>query len=208
RLGDVLASAGDLEQAVASFRDALQRNPRSVAAWSGLATTLRGRLGEEEARRIEELLHEPWLSPAEQAALHFGLAHVLDARQDWPRAADHMGRANALQKAHWAERNKEYDPAAHTRFVDRLLGVFDAAHFARTAGFGAASDRPVFVFGMPRSGTTLTEQILASHPEVFGAGERRVAPPRFQPPPPAPRPPRPPPRPLPPPPPPPPPAPA
>lgn len=68
-----------------------------------------------------------------------------------------------------------YDPEARARFVDGLLGAFSPSHFERVRGLGDDSERPVFVVGMPRSGTTLTEQILASHPQVFGAGERNFA---------------------------------
>ena len=66
-------------------------------------------------------------------------------------------------------------PEAYREYVDRILATFVPEQFARTAGMGSDSDRPVFVVGMPRSGTTLTEQILASHPKVHGAGERRFA---------------------------------
>jgi tetratricopeptide (TPR) repeat protein len=174
-LGGVLASAGDMDQAVASHRTALERNPKCGAAWAGLATSLRGRLPEEDRVQIEALLDEPWLGKARRAGLHFGLAQVHDGRGEWARAAGHMVQANALQKAHWSERDQEYDPLEHTRFVDRLLEVFTPAYFERVRGFGLETNRPVFIVGMPRSGTTLTEQVLASHPQIFGAGERKLA---------------------------------
>ncbi len=174
-LGRVLASAGDLDGSVRSYRDALRRNPRCVPALGGLATTLRGQLPEEDFVRLEALLADPLLSAGRQATLHYGLAQVQDGQGHYERAAEHMVRANALQKAHWSERNKTYDPQAHTAFVDRLLEVFTSEFFLRVGSFGLASERPVFVVGMPRSGTTLTEQILASHPRVFGAGERTFA---------------------------------
>jgi hypothetical protein len=70
---------------------------------------------------------------------------------------------------------KDYAAADHERFVDGLLRSFDQAFFARLAGAGLQSRRPVFVFGLPRSGTTLIEQVLASHSHVYGAGELRLA---------------------------------
>jgi hypothetical protein len=69
---------------------------------------------------------------------------------------------------------KDYDPDQHAQFVDAILRVFDGEFFARWSGQGVDSRRPVFVFGLPRSGTTLVEQVLASHSQVHGAGELRL----------------------------------
>ncbi len=82
--------------------------------------------------------------------------------------------ANALQKSDFEQQGKTYDPEAHRAFVDRLLNAFDRDHFARVRGFGLPTRRPVFVVGLPRSGTTLVEQVLSSHHRVFGAGELRL----------------------------------
>ena len=72
-------------------------------------------------------------------------------------------------------RGRGYDPAEHERFVDALLAACDTGFFERLAGAGLTAQRPVFVFGLPRSGTTLIEQVLASHSRVYGAGELRLA---------------------------------
>src|SRR5262249_53825863 len=69
-------------------------------------------------------------------------------------------------------RNQGYDPDRYTAEVDHLTAVFTPELFAHFHGQGLPDERPVFIVGMPRSGTTLTEQILASHPRPFGAGER------------------------------------
>jgi hypothetical protein len=66
-----------------------------------------------------------------------------------------------------------FDPCAHQAGVDQLIRTFDAVYFRRVRGFGISSELPLFIVGMPRSGTTLVEQIVASHPQVFGAGELR-----------------------------------
>ena len=65
----------------------------------------------------------------------------------------------------------QYDPARYASFVDSLLATFTPPFFARTGGFGLETELPVFIVGLPRSGTTLVEQILASHTQAFGAGE-------------------------------------
>lgn len=68
-----------------------------------------------------------------------------------------------------------YDPVEHERFVNRLIREFDRDFLARLEGAGLETRRPVFVFGLPRSGTTLIEQVLASHSQIHGAGELRLA---------------------------------
>ena len=90
------------------------------------------------------------------------------------RAARLSLEANSLQAADFRKRGLGYDPEAHEKFVDRLIAAFTPEFFARVGGFGSDSERPVFIVGLPRSGTSLTEQVLASHPRVFGAGETRL----------------------------------
>ena len=70
---------------------------------------------------------------------------------------------------------RKYDPAAHSAFVDRIIAEFTPEFFVGAGEFGAESQRPVFVVGLPRSGTTLLEQILAGHSQVFAAGELLLA---------------------------------
>ncbi|HZU35315.1 MAG TPA: sulfotransferase, partial [Gemmataceae bacterium] len=108
-------------------------------------------------------------------ALHFGLAQVYDARKDYEPAGEHLLQANAIALAEWRKRGQGYDPAAHAQFVARLQAAFSPMFFERVRGFGVDSERPIFIVGLPRSGTTLTEQILASHSQVFGAGELSLA---------------------------------
>jgi tetratricopeptide (TPR) repeat protein len=174
-LAHTLSTAGDLDGAVACGRRAVALNPRCVPALAGLATTLRGKAEEADLRAMAELLQAPWMTDARRASLHFGLAQAYDGRGDWTRAAEHMAAANAAQKKHYEERDQGYRPAEYRTFIDRLVAAFTPDYFARVRGFGRDGDRPVFIVGMPRSGTTLTEQILASHPQVHGAGERRFA---------------------------------
>jgi|HubBroStandDraft_1064217.scaffolds.fasta_scaffold00567_14 tetratricopeptide (TPR) repeat protein len=174
-LGGTLSSAGDIAGAVASHRAAIALNQRCVQALAGLLTTLRGKAGDAECGAALSLLDAAWMTDDRRASLRFGLAAFYDGRGEWAAAAEQMVAANALRKEADARRHKTYSPENYAAFVDGIIATFTPALFERFRGAGSDSERPVFIVGMPRSGTTLTEQILASHPEIFGAGERLFA---------------------------------
>ncbi|MCS6851376.1 MAG: tetratricopeptide repeat protein [Gemmataceae bacterium] len=174
-LGGLYAELGDLEQARRCYREALNHDPNNAAAYGLLATHERGRLSEEDVAAMHALLQREHLSDWRRALLHHGLAHVYDYRGDYAAAAEHARQANACRREVWVHQGKTYHRADHTGFVRFLSKQFSPAFFERVRGWGVASELPVFVFGLPRSGTTLLEQILASHPQVFGAGELTLA---------------------------------
>lgn len=174
-LGTLLEELSDFDGAERSFREALQHNPRHAAARAQLSTLRRSKLSEADLAALRQLLADPDLSDAKRASLHFALAQVLDARQVYEEAAEHLHHANALALAEWHKRGQGYDPAAHSQFVAAMMATCTPAFFERVRGFGLDTERPIFIVGLPRSGTTLTEQILASHSQVFGAGELRLA---------------------------------
>jgi tetratricopeptide (TPR) repeat protein len=166
---------GDLAAAEAAYREAIRLQPSYALAHSRLATLLRGKLPDADLAAINACLASPQLDVSPRARLLFALAHVADARGDAPHAADCLRQANALSLTVDRRRMRGYDPGEHDRFVEGLIEGFGPAWFARTAGAGSPSRRPVFVVGLPRSGTTLVEQILASHPAIHGAGELALA---------------------------------
>jgi tetratricopeptide (TPR) repeat protein len=173
-LGTVREELNDFAEAETCFREALRYDPRHAGAWGQLLTLLRGKLPEVDLAAAQKVLADTDLTEGQRVALHIGLAQVRDARKDYDAAGEHLAQANALSQSQWRQRGQWYDPAKHTWFVDQLLAAFTPAFFERVRGFGLESTRPVFVFGLPRSGTTLTEQILAAHSQVFGAGELRL----------------------------------
>jgi tetratricopeptide (TPR) repeat protein len=173
-LGNTLAKMGDFPGAENCFRAALRHNARFAFAHYQLAELLGGKLPENDLAAQRRLLAEESLTDVERMLLHFGLARVLDARGQYAEAAGHLDRANALQLADSRNCGRAYDPTEHESLVSGMIGVFTPDFLGRVRGFGLESELPVFVVGLPRSGTTLVEQILASHSQVFGAGEIKL----------------------------------
>ena len=106
------------------------------------------------------------LTPREQCWLHFALAKAYDDVGERDRGFAQLIEGNAVKRRH-----SEYDEPKAIGLLDRVAQVFSANMMAARRGLGHPSEVPVFIVGMPRSGTTLVEQILASHPAVFGGGE-------------------------------------
>jgi tetratricopeptide (TPR) repeat protein len=174
-LAHVWEQLGEFAQAVESLRETLKRDPRHAWALGRLATRLRGNLPAADQVAIEHLLTDPQLAEQPRSELLFGLVQVLDDRSEFERAAMLSIEANALHRQMFQKRGLAYDREAHRRFIDRLIEAFTPEFFDRVRGFGSETERPVFIVGLPRSGTSLAEQILASHSQVFGAGELTLA---------------------------------
>jgi Flp pilus assembly protein TadD len=118
-----------------------------------------------EARsRLEDLVRRDDVPPATRSDALFELAAVCEAQGEYDRAWATCVEANDLQE-------DRFDPAGHEAMVARVIAAWSADAVAGLPAARVKTDVPVFVLGMPRSGTTLVEQILASHPEVHGAGE-------------------------------------
>src|SRR5262249_42071160 len=101
----------------------------------------------------------------------FALASVRNKEGAYDEAFELYHRANDLKRSVLRAQNRAFDPREHQAIVDGTIATLDEAYFQKTRGWGRPTDLPVFSVGMPRSGSPLVEQILASHPQVFGAGE-------------------------------------
>ncbi len=172
-LARLQSERGDLDLACQSARAALAHQPNQADAHWRLAITLTGRLPDVEVQAMEGLLGRKDLPDRDRSLLHFGLAGVFDARGKYKQAATHLGTANALQAAWKTACGLSRDADEHSQFIDQLIASFTPDFITRRRGWVDPDPRPVFVVGLPRSGTTLVEQILASHPKVHGAGELR-----------------------------------
>jgi len=174
-LGTLLEELNDLKGAEEEFRTTLRYDPDHAGAKAQLAVMLRSKLPEEDLEAMRRQLADPDLLPGKRAVLNFGLAQALDARKEYAQAGEHLREANALALEAWRKRGETYDPDKHHQFVSEMLETCSPAFFERLRGQGVDSERPIFIVGLPRSGTTLVEQILASHSQVYGAGEQRFA---------------------------------
>jgi tetratricopeptide (TPR) repeat protein len=169
-LGGFHEERGELAEAEAAYRRALRLEPSFVFPLARVATLLGGKLPAGDFAALEEKAADARLAPEPRGRLLFALAHVLDARGEYAWAARSLREANAVTLE--SRRGRfDYVPADHERFVETISTFLGPGFFARTAGLGSGSRRPVFVFGLPRSDTTLIEQVLASHARVHGAGE-------------------------------------
>ncbi len=200
-LGNVLRDQGKFDQAEASYGRALALDPNYAEAHNNLGSVLRdqGKLDEARARydralalrpdhaeahyfrtdlktflpddadlaALETLAADPSALPPEKMLyIHFALGKALEDIGDYPRAFEHLLQGNALKR-----RLVRYDETAHLQDVQLIADLFDRSLLERFPAAGDPSPAPIFIVGMPRSGSTLIEQILASHPQVYGAGE-------------------------------------
>jgi tetratricopeptide (TPR) repeat protein len=173
--------------------DALWSDDQSEAAWELIRPdVLAGRGGPrmahlharmaprfgreaEAVAAIERELLAPELAPFDRAQLHYAAAGLLDRLGRFDAAFEHARQANDGRREHGKrahDRNAElFDPEAHARFVSDRIAYFTKARLKTLPRATHGNSRPVLIVGMPRSGTSLVEQILASHPAVFGGGE-------------------------------------
>ncbi|TPL02461.1 MULTISPECIES: tetratricopeptide repeat-containing sulfotransferase family protein [unclassified Mesorhizobium] len=202
-LAETLQEAGRLDEAIKLFREALSIRPKDAELLYGLSVAMmeKGKLDEatdlaRQALAIAPNMAKAWLlltqvkhqterdkelsgMEAEHAKapqgslarmqLSFGLGKVNDDLKDYGRAFDYFAEGNAIRR-----KAINYDPARTRGEFEAMKAAFDTAFFEKHKPSGISDDTPIFVVGMPRSGTTLVEQIIASHSQVFGAGELNI----------------------------------
>ena len=121
---------------------------------------------QEYVATIEKHLADPNTPAADAIYYHYALGVIFENIKSYDETFKHYATANTLRRKHIS-----YDKQAHSSYIDKLIKVYSKDFFQQRNNLGSDSERPVFIVGMPRSGTTLIEQILSSHPHVYGAGE-------------------------------------
>ena len=172
-LGGIYMTNGDMDGAENIFRQVLANDADNIQARHSLALIRKVNAGDENLAALEaaELKsRQPGQQLPDKTAikLHFALGKCYEDCKQYDKAFLRFLEGNRLKRATY-----DYDVNKIAREFDSIIRVFDQSMLERFRGGGHMSHVPIFVLAMPRSGTTLTEQIIASHPDVYGAGELR-----------------------------------
>lgn len=170
-LAFLLPQTGRFEEAKQFAVLAARLRPDNVAY--AVRYVYAGKLGEQDSSMIdtlERLSRSPNLSPSERIRLEYGLAKANEDLERYQESVQHYVTANALS-FNETHRRTAFNAVQHKQEIDFLIRTFSPGALRERRKEGTASELPVFIVGMMRSGTTLTEQILSSHPKVGGAGE-------------------------------------
>jgi tetratricopeptide (TPR) repeat protein len=163
QIASALTSLGRLEEAAKYSESITSISPSAVVQH---VENHGYQADDNELKALRELLHSPLLVAQSRASAGFTLHKALEKRKDYDAAFEVLMEANGLVKEtidfHWKQ---------HRKATQDVIQVFDKNLVDSLKDKGLLSERPIFVVGMPRSGTTLTEQIISSHSQVFGAGE-------------------------------------
>ncbi len=166
-LGSALKQQGKFDDAMAHYEQAIAIQPDFAEAHFNRADLKTFRAGDPDLAALESVAVSPDQLPREKMVyIHFALGKALDDVGDYGRAFEHFRQGNALKR-----REVDYDEATSRQVFRNLTGTVGSSLFKVLEGAGDPSGLPIFVLGMPRSGSTLVEQILASHPQVHAAGE-------------------------------------
>jgi predicted Zn-dependent protease len=163
--GNLQRFSGHAHKAVDAYRRAIELRPAYGEAYWALSNLKTWRFPAQDCELMQQCLAA---SPSEDDAIYlqFALGKALEDDGRYAASFEHYAGANARARTRFA-----YDAAATTAFVRRFKDVFTREFFVERAAWGHASEEPIFIVGLPRSGSTLLEQILASHPQIEGTKE-------------------------------------
>lgn len=168
-LGNLAEDKGNREAAAAAYERALASDPENMLALARLAGVVDATSNPQIIARLRDALGKTELGPGDRADLGFALGRLLDADGAYDEAFETYAAANRASRASLGPSFRGYDAQSHKRFVDRLIQVFDRPSDAHAPTPDGAP--PIFICGMFRSGSTLTETMLAGHSRVSAGGE-------------------------------------
>ncbi len=166
---NALKITGRAQEAVADYLASLAARPDNGVAWFSLANLKTYRFTDDEIACMRAAEAQPAIQDMDRIYLCFALGKALEDRGDYAASWRYYERGNAMRRA-----AGRYRPNVAEACALRLKQVFTAEFFAARAGWGADDPSPIFILGLPRSGSTLIEQILASHSRVEGTQELTV----------------------------------
>jgi predicted Zn-dependent protease len=164
--GHALRTSGDAPAGIAAYRRAIELETSLGEAYWSLANLKTFRFAAADLAAMRAQLARTELQEDDRLHFHFALGKALEDERDYPSSFEHYQAGNAVRRG-----QIHYDRDENYAFVQRARTVFTPDFFATRAGSGCSAPDPIFIVGLPRSGSTLIEQILASHPRVEGTME-------------------------------------
>ncbi len=164
--GHLLREVGQQSRAIEMYRRALVARPESGYAYWSLANLKTLRFDAADVAAMRQALSQDTLTSADRTHFEFALGKALEDEREYQASFEHYAHGNARHRA-----TVGHDPNATTAIARRSMAVCTARFFADRSGWGSRRADPIFIVGLPRSGSTLLEQILASHSQVEGTRE-------------------------------------
>lgn len=166
-LGMIAYNSGRFDEAVTDFRRAIEIDPRQTISYLSLVNAKK--ITRDDAAlldRMRDMLKDTRLPDPDRILLNFALGKAMDDQREYAEAIQHFDAANRIRTPQIV-----FDRKHLSKRVDQIIATFNAESLVSRPELASADRRPIFIIGMPRSGTTLVEQILSSHPAVAAGGE-------------------------------------
>ncbi|MDH5622728.1 MAG: sulfotransferase, partial [Gammaproteobacteria bacterium] len=164
--GHTLKTVGKLDEAISEYRTAIELRPQTGEAYFSLANLKTFRFTDADIAAMQAEIDEQGGDPDDQSHLLFALGKAMEDRKKFDESFDYYLRGNTLRSQH-----HRYNARINVFDTVRQIKTLDAAFFAKRKGWGSDAPDPIFIVGLPRAGSTLLEQILASHSQVEGTSE-------------------------------------
>ncbi len=171
-LGYRLQELGRFDEAIESFQRAIEIEPGKAAAYYGLVTTKK--VTDADRPLLDQMATRAktkGLPPHDRRDFHYALGKAHNDLEEYEQAMCEFEEAHSIAAANLPAGNRPFDPDAYEAHVDRMIKVFTCEFFERHLSMGSDSEVPILFVGMPRSGSTLFEQVISSHPKVGAGGE-------------------------------------